>query len=385
MGSENSLTVSLEEFGLSKYEARAYVTLVSKGTISASELAFYSELPRTKVYPTLLKLEKKKLVILSKSKPIMCTSISPEDAFDEIVQEQINKVNAMNTLVSKLKKVSDESKKSRGAEEKRYFALDANTVLSQLKLMISATKSSIEVIADEWGLILLLECKEQLLTCLRRNVEVRIIVPSSLIGSEIIKQLPDGIKIRVSEIIQNCILFDQIELLLLDNENGKGVCFSSSEILGTNQSELFQNIWRHALKIDSLVDLNKAEAQEIYNLTKVINENALGHVLNITFLSKTSDIDMLKFVEKCGINLSTKSLDELIDIIDSSLQLDGHGKASFNKRSNNITIESRLNSGHSLSWAAILASYLQKNGYKPRIAYQNYSHKGEKIHIKVSP
>jgi len=52
---EGGITVSLEEFGLSSYEARAYVTLITKGTISASELAYYAELPRTKVYPVLLK------------------------------------------------------------------------------------------------------------------------------------------------------------------------------------------------------------------------------------------------------------------------------------------------------------------------------------------
>ena len=39
MANDQVLTVSLEEFGLSKYEAHAYVALISKGTISASELA----------------------------------------------------------------------------------------------------------------------------------------------------------------------------------------------------------------------------------------------------------------------------------------------------------------------------------------------------------
>ena len=57
MVNEQMLTVSLEEFGLSKYESQAYVALISKGTISASELAYYSEVPRTKIYPTLLKLK----------------------------------------------------------------------------------------------------------------------------------------------------------------------------------------------------------------------------------------------------------------------------------------------------------------------------------------
>ena len=140
MVNEQVLTVSLEEFGLSKYEAQAYIALISKGTISASELAYYSEIPRTKVYPTLLKLQNKKLVIISKSKPIMCTAISPEDAFDGLIHEQINKVNAMNTLVSNLKKTSEESRKSMGSEEKRYFHISANKVLTQLQTMIEGSK-----------------------------------------------------------------------------------------------------------------------------------------------------------------------------------------------------------------------------------------------------
>ena len=66
----------------------------------------------------------------------MCTAIAPEDAFDEIIHEQIDKVNAMNSLVTNLKKVSENTKKSKGSEEKRYFHLNANNVLDQLRQMI---------------------------------------------------------------------------------------------------------------------------------------------------------------------------------------------------------------------------------------------------------
>jgi len=192
MVKEQVLTVSLEEFGLSRYEARAYVTLISKGTLSASEVAFYSELPRTKVYPILLKLQSKKLAIISKSKPIMCSAIAPEDAFDNIIHEQIDKVNAMNTLVTNLKQVSEESKKARGAEEKRYFHLNANNVINQLRLMIEGTKSSMQIMVDQWGLNLLAECKEQLLPVLRRDLDVKIIIPSALIGTEDFHKIPNG-------------------------------------------------------------------------------------------------------------------------------------------------------------------------------------------------
>ena len=384
MVNEHALTVSLEEFGLSKYEAQAYVTLISKGTISASELAYYSDLPRTKVYPILLKLENKKLAIISKSKPIMCTAIAPEDAFDSIIHEQINKVNAMNTLVSKLKIASEESRKSRGSEEKRYFQLNANNVLNQLRIMIDGSKSSIQIAIDQWGLGLLSECKDQLLSVTRRNLDVKIIIPPLLIGSEAHKILPDGIKIRASDVVQNCFIFDETELLIVSEENGKGVNFSSTEILGSSQGKLFLNIWKSAIKTESLADMTKSEAQETYKLIRIINENGLSHILNSAIVSKKLETDMIKLLEKNGINLKTKSLDDVIEMLDAAMQIMCSGHVNFDANTKNITVESKLNSGHSLPWVSILDGYLQKKGYKTRMVFQNNSNKGEKTHIKIS-
>ncbi|MFB5603067.1 MAG: TrmB family transcriptional regulator [Candidatus Nitrosomaritimum aestuariumsis] len=384
MVNEHSLTVSLEEFGLSKYEAQAYVALISKGTISASELSYYSDIPRTKVYPTLLKLENKKLVIISKSKPIMCTAIAPEDAFDSVIHEQINKVNAMNTLVSKLKKASEESRKSRGSEEKRYYQLSANNVLNQLRKMIDGSKSSIQIAVDQWGLGLISECKEQLLSVNRRNLDVKILVPTTLIGSEAYRTIPDGVKIRASHVVQNCFIFDETELLMVSDENGKGVNFSSTEILGNNQSKLFTNIWKNAIKTESLADMTKSESQEIYKIIKIINENGLNHILNSIIVSKKLDTDMIKLLEKNGVNLKTKSLDDIIEMIDAAMQIMCSGHVNFDANNKNITIESKLNSGHSLPWVSILDGYLQKKGYKTRIVFQNNSTKGEKTHIKIT-
>jgi len=384
MVNEHALTVSLEEFGLSQYEAQAYVALISKGTISASDLAYYSDLPRTKVYPTLLKLENKKLVIISKSKPIMCTAIAPEDAFDPIIHEQINKVNAMNTLVSKLKKASEENRKSRGSEEKRYYQLSANNVQSQLQTMIDGSKSSIQITVDQWGLGLLSECKDQLLSVIRRDLDVKIIIPPSLIGSEAQRMIPDGIKIRASDVVQNCFIFDETEILIVSEENGKGINFSSTEILGSNQGKLFSNIWRGAIKTECLADMSKSEAQEIYKIIRIVNEGGLNHILNRVIVSKKLDTEMIKLLENNGINLSSKSLDDVIEIIDAAMQIMCSGHVNFEANTKNITVESKLNSGHSLPWVSILDGYLQKKGYKTRMIFQNNSSKGEKTHIKIS-
>ncbi|HIE46255.1 MAG TPA: TrmB family transcriptional regulator [Nitrosopumilus sp.] len=384
MVNEHALTVSLEEFGLSKYEAQAYVSLIAKGTVSASELAYYSEIPRTKVYPTLLKLENKKLVIISKSKPIMCTAIAPEDAFDGIIHEQINKVNAMNSLISNLKKASEESRKSRGSEEKRYFHLSANNVLAQLQIMIEGSKSSIKIMTDQWGFGLLAECKEQFLSVLRRNLDVKILIVPTQICSEIFRVIPDGIEIRASEIIQNCFIFDETEVLMINNNNGKGAIFSSTDILGVNQEKIFSSIWKNAIKTRALADMTKIEAQEIYKIIKTINETGLRHILNSTMVSKKPEFDMLKLLEKNGISLKTKSLDDIIEMLDAVMQITCSGHVNFEANTKNITVESKLNSGHSLPWVSILDGCLQKQGYKTRTVYQNNSNKGEKIHIKIS-
>ena len=383
MVNEHALTVSLEEFGLSKYEAQAYVALIAKGTISAGELAYYSEIPRTKIYPTLLKLENKKLAIISKSKPIMCTAIAPEDAFDGIIHEQINKVNAMNTLVSNLKKASEESRKARGSEEKRYFHVSANNVLAQLQTMIEGSKS-IKIMADQWGLGLLAECREQLLSVLRRNIDVKLLVSPSQICSEAYRTIPDGVEIRASEITQNCFIFDETELLMVDNDNGKGAVFSSTDILGVNQEKIFSNIWRSATRTKALADMTKTEAQEIYKIIKTVNESGLMYILNSTMVTKKSETDMFKLLEKNGISLKSRSLDDIIEIIDVIMQITCSGHVNFEANTKNITLESKINSGHSLPWVSVLDGCLKKQGYKTRTVYQNNSSKGEKILIKIS-
>ena len=93
---------------------------------------------------------------------------------------------------------------------------------------------------------------------------------------------------------------------------------------------------------------------------------------------------MIKLLEKNGINLKTKSLQEIIELVDFTMQIMCSGHAVYDKNAENITIESKVNSGHSLPWVSVLDAYLVKQGYKTRIVLQNHSHRGEKVHIKIN-
>ena len=53
----------LKYFGLSKYEAKALLTLLSKGELTAKDIAELSGIPRTSVYDVMNLLESKGLVL----------------------------------------------------------------------------------------------------------------------------------------------------------------------------------------------------------------------------------------------------------------------------------------------------------------------------------
>ena len=151
------------------------------------------------------------------------------------------------------------------------------------------------------------------------------------------------------------------------------------------KERVFSNIWKNAIKTKALADMTKTEAQEIYKIIKTIGEAGLLYVLNSIMVSKKPESDMFKLLEKNGISLKSKSLDDIIEIMDVIMQIKCSGHVNFEANTKNITVESKLNSGHSLPWVSILDGCLQKQGYKTRTVYhQNNSNKSEKVHIKIS-
>src|SRR5919202_3574007 len=138
----NDLAGSLEEFGLSKYESRAYLTMIGKGSLAGSEIAYYANLPRTKVYQTVKKLEKKRLAVISKQKPLICSAIPPDEAFAEILNLHERRIRNMRKTVEELQKINDEGQRPRGSEEKRYFILDASSALEKISSFIANSRSS---------------------------------------------------------------------------------------------------------------------------------------------------------------------------------------------------------------------------------------------------
>ena len=383
----NDLPGSLEEFGLSKYEARAYLTMIGKGSLAVSEIAYYANLPRTKVYQTVKKLEKKRLAVISKQKPLICSAIPPEEAFAEIVNLHDRRVKNMRKIVDSLQKINDESQRPKGSEERRYFILDANSTLERIGSLIADSRSSVTATLDPWGLRLLSQCKASIVRALTAGVRLRIILGSQCIGNENVFQLPDGIELRTADVASNLIIIDSSYLVLIDSSNGKAAFFASTDSFAMLQAKNFEESWSSASEMKYLLDMQPEAAAKAVELIRIVENGMAAKMLEYAISRLDMSAELIEVIdERYGLNISGMSASEIMDLIDSALKISCLGGLKHDRSNNMVSLQSKLDSKQVLPWALVLASYFKSTGNEPRIMQQQQQ-QGKSIqlmHLRLS-
>ena len=384
----NDLPGSLEEFGLSKYEARAYLTMIGKGSLAVSEIAYYANLPRTKVYQTVKKLEKKRLAVISKQKPLICSAIPPEEAFAEIVNLHDRRVKNMRKIVDSLQKINDESQRPKGSEERRYFILDANSTLERIGSLIADSRSSVTATLDPWGLRLLSQCKASIVRALTAGVRLRVILGSQCIGNENVFQLPDGIELRTAEVASNLIIIDSSYLVLIDSSNGKAAFFASTDSFAMLQAKNFEESWSSASEMKYLLDMQPEAAAKAVELIRIVENGLAAKMLEYAVSRLDMSAELVEVIdERYGLNISGMSASEIMDLIDSALKISCLGGLKHDRSNNMVSLQSKLDSKQVLPWALVLASYFKSTGNEPRIMQQQQQQQGKSMqlmHLRLS-
>jgi HTH-type transcriptional regulator, sugar sensing transcriptional regulator len=380
---------SLEEFGLSKYESRAYLTMIGKGSLAVSEIAYYANLPRTKVYQTVKKLEKKRLAVISQQKPLICSAIPPEEAFSEIINLHERRVKNMRKIVDHLQKINDESQRPRGSEERRYFILDANSALEKMSSLIAGSRSLITATLDSWGLRLISQCKPSLVRALTAGVGVRMILGSQCIGNENLFQLPEGIELRTTEVVSNLIIIDSSYMVSVDSSNGKAALFASTDsFVGMLQAKNFEEAWANASETKYLLDMDPAVATKAVELIRIVENSLSAKMLEYALTGLDMPVELVNVIdEKCGLKISGMSMSEIMDLVDSALKISCLGGLKHDRSNNIVSLQSKIDSKHILPWALVLASYFKRSGHEPRIMQQQQQQQGKSVqlmHLRLS-
>jgi HTH-type transcriptional regulator, sugar sensing transcriptional regulator len=362
---------SLEEFGLSKYEARAYLTMIGKGSLAVSEIAYYANLPRTKVYQTVKKLEKKKLAVISKQKPLICSAIPPEEAFAEIVNLHDRRVRNMKKIVDSLQKINDESQRPKGSEERRYFILDANSTLEKISSLIADSRSSVTATLDPWGLRLVSQCKPSVVRALTAGVRLRMILGSQCIGNENVFQLPEGVELRTAEVVSNLIIIDSSYMVSIDSSNGKAAFFASTDSFAMLQAKNFEEVWSSASEMKYLLDMQPEVAGKAVELIRIVENGLAAKMLEYAISRVDMPAELVEVIdERCSLKISGMSASEMMDLVDSALKISCLGGLKHDRNNNIVSLQSKLDNKQILPWALVLASYFKFTGNEPRIMQQ---------------
>jgi sugar-specific transcriptional regulator TrmB len=367
----SDLPGSLEEFGLSKYEARAYLTMIGKGSLAVSEIAYYANLPRTKVYQTVKKLEKKKLAVISKQKPLICSAIPPEEAFTEIVNLHDSRVKTMRKIVNSLQKINEESHRPKGSEERRYFILDANSTLEKIGSLITHSRSSITASLDAWGLRLISQCKSSVLKALTTGVRLRMILGSQCIGNENVFQLPEGVELRTAEVLSNLIIIDSSYLISIDSSNGKAAFFASADAFAMLQAKNFEEAWSSASEMKYLLDLQPDVATKAVELIRVVENGLAAKMLEYAISRLDMSSELAQAIdERYSLKISEMRANEMMDLVDSALKISCLGGLKHDRNNNIVSLQSKVETKQILPWALVLASYFKLTGNEARIMQQ---------------
>ena len=215
---------ALQKLGLTLYGAKVYTALVSTGPTNATALAREAEVPRTKIYETLKRLEEDKWVIVEKGRPSIYTPAYPR----EIMEDR------KSALYSEIDRVADGLAMAydRQMEEenpKVWLIQGMDNIIVRTTEMIGRAKHDVKLLGSLYSPREMEPLKKQIAAARQRGVEVRIISRPKNRSSEgevhIIKSLlavtPD-VKKSNSPYIKNVIVDDR-ELLIMYSRVVDGV------------------------------------------------------------------------------------------------------------------------------------------------------------------
>lgn len=180
-----------EHAGLSEYEAKVYMSLVTMGAAKARKVSTMCGVPRTKVYGTLRKLMERGLVFEIPGEPRKFAPISPAVAFEAYLQSFQRKAQNLSQVVSFLEDAFRKTDVTAKPKREEIWILQGRSeILRRAREMLSRAERSVDVVTTEKGLILFYKAVNKLLDKLEgKGVKVRIVAPIGSYNGSLAQEL----------------------------------------------------------------------------------------------------------------------------------------------------------------------------------------------------
>lgn len=174
MVDQNTISL-LQKLGLTYYGAKAYATLTMMGTATPSMLANEAEIPHSRIYEVIKRLEEQKWVTVEKGKPQFVTPRCPQEVMNE-------RRSLLNSEIDKLTNEFTMNVEKRVQNEIPVVSIIRGLENITLKTVEMRNRANRGIFS--FGSLYFPEeieqIKEQVLSARRRNVTIRILTDRSI-------------------------------------------------------------------------------------------------------------------------------------------------------------------------------------------------------------
>jgi sugar-specific transcriptional regulator TrmB len=240
----------LRELGLTRYETRAYLALLDKGVLTASQISEFAEVPYSKIYEVLASLEKKGWIKAERERPSRYYPKAPSEALEaaKLRLEEMTK-SWEQTILSELQPLYEK----RGIREKPdiWILRGEFSILAKLKETLDKAKKEVMIAAPSLPKTLGNIVVSMLTHLQNAGVDVLFMV-SRETKDRNLRKIADIAEVRVrDQMFGGGVIVDSKEaMLFLGEEKPTLVIWSNHLGLVKFARDYFQHLWDSSEKFD---------------------------------------------------------------------------------------------------------------------------------------
>ncbi len=268
----NDIVAELQEYGLTRNEARVLIFLAKTGPSKASEVARAVQINRTETYRTIRNLQRRSLVEATFERPVRFQSVPFDKCLQILIDERKAKLRILEQRGENLRRqfddvrvepVAHEVERFQVVEERIRIEQRVHSMYAEARKSVLTVLSSSEIVrADTSGLF------DMLSQAVKMGLRVRVITAITLPNLEIIRKLRELIEVRhldlkakpiprVSIIDDNEALFEITTADETHRTSEEVALWINSRAFVRNLQAYFEEMWNSATPAEGRIEALK--------------------------------------------------------------------------------------------------------------------------------
>lgn len=247
---KENLVQDLKEFGLSEYEAKAYLALTLHGPLPASLVSDFSKIPQSKIYEVLKSLNSKYLAEFWDGRPLKYKAVEPIFALRKMLNQKKMKIDNLKektiSLIKELKPFKENGFSSWSSKGKTACLEKASEMISKARKFGFAVTSHFSRYPS---------LDEAYVNALRRGVKIKMLGTSVMDKDKKARAswyLRKGAEIRILPLCSQItigLVDDNETCIRIDNNSlDSDVVWSNNPALVNIFNNYFRELWFKAKK-----------------------------------------------------------------------------------------------------------------------------------------